>query len=99
MKSQNQCLAKAVCLPRGLLRFKETEKCDGGGICLCSVVVIYEGKGVSVCGFNCVYMDVREGRAVKCWPLALQAQVNSQIFKNVLITLTLIVLLCTTPAC
>lgn len=30
--------------------FREAKKCDGGGICLCSVVVIYEEKGVSVCG-------------------------------------------------
>lgn len=32
----------------------EAEKCDGGGICLCSVVVIYEEKGVSVCGSLCM---------------------------------------------
>lgn len=28
----------------------KSEKCDGEGICLCSVVVIYEEKAVSVCG-------------------------------------------------
>lgn len=42
--------------PRALLlRFLgEAEKCDGGGICLRSVVVIYEEKGVSVCGSLCM---------------------------------------------
>lgn len=53
MKSQNKCLAK-VFSPWVLLRFGEAEKCDGAGICLCSVVVIYEEEGVSVWHDLCV---------------------------------------------
>lgn len=53
MKSQNKCLAK-VFSPWVLLRFGEAEKCDGAGICLCSVVVIYEEECVSVWHDLCV---------------------------------------------